>query len=91
MRKFPSASGSVFRAITDTDITHTVIIIRTGIIIDRTIAAITIAPIAGQADIGITVVIIPTIITGDKSNRSWLRTLRAWSSSATSGEAVPQT
>lgn len=64
MLKFTSASGSDFRAITATDIPHIVTIIRTGIITDRTIAALTIAPITGQAAVGITAIIIPTTITG---------------------------
>jgi hypothetical protein len=63
MLKFTSASGSDFRAITATDIPHIVTIIRTGIITDRTIGALTIAPIIGQVGVGITATIIPITIT----------------------------
>jgi hypothetical protein len=64
MLKFTSASGSDFRATTATDITHMVTIIRTGIITDRTIVAITIARITGQADAVTTAIITPITITG---------------------------
>ncbi len=69
MLKFTSASGSGFRAITATDITHTVTIIRTGIIPDRTIAVIIIAPITRQPGVGIIATIILTTITGANCGR----------------------
>jgi hypothetical protein len=48
---------------------QTVTTIRTGIIIDRTIAGITIAPITGHADVGIIGIIISTTITGTHFGR----------------------
>ena len=62
MLRFTLGLGSVFRA-TTADITRMVPIIRTGTIPDRTIAAITIAPITGQAG-AVIIAIIPTTITG---------------------------
>jgi hypothetical protein len=68
MLKFTSASGSGFRATTATDITLTVTIIRTGIIIGRTMEAITIGHTTTVA-IDITGTIIPTTITGANVGR----------------------